>query len=680
MSRLAMWMTCFCERTPSSQSSHILRAAVLTLFTAGALLVPGLFAPASAQDLRPTGGIVDCAGQPDGTPCDDGNCCTIGDACSGGSCVGMLLVCDDANPCTTDFCDPAMCVCVHVPIPGCTPCFAPDGTPCDDGSLCTTGDVCLGSVCTGASRACDDGNPCTTDTCNPANGWCVYAPGNAACSDGNPCTTDDHCGTVCGEYAEGCGIGSCVGGGYCDDCLCTEPCGPQPPGIPAGPSCDCCFSSSCGEVTPGCGPGRCQEGSYCDGCQCYSPESEISRACCSAAACVGTEPTDCRDDNICTVDSCDPTVPGGCVHVHDDQAMCDDNNPCTRDVCNPATGCEYYEIVPECDPCMICICDPTMGDVIIGCTSEPCDDQNAATTNDTCGGVPPYCLCQGTPIDCSDGNICTDDYWDVNVGGCVHVPNTLPCDDGLACTVNDTCTNGLCIGTHLPWDDGNPCTEDGCIPASGVYHLPLPDGTPCDDGDPCTVGDACLNVVCVGGPKCFDGKTCTDDVCAPVTGECSYPVDCPDGQACDANGDCARNRCWDAATRCDDHDACTADTCSPPSGRCDHTPICGTDAGIYSFTVPSSVKQGRTATIVIEEKNYGPRDATGSVTLYRDGVAVKVWANVAFRAGQLKTQSYGFSTSGYAGRTLSWQAEVSVPDDPEPSNNASAVRSMVVTK
>ena len=269
----------------------------------------------SSLDVREPARLVVCAGQADGTPCDDGDCCTLGDACSAGVCVGVLMICDDANPCTNEFCDPAGCVCVHVAIPGCTPCFGPEGSACDDGTLCTTGDVCLGGVCTGTDRDCDDSNPCTTDTCDPATGWCAYAPGNSACSDGNPCTTDDHCGTICGEYAEGCGIGSCVGGGYCDGCLCTEPCGPAPPGPPGNSSCACCFASSCGEVIPGCGLGRCLEGSYCDECQCYSPGSAYSQACCSAAACIGTAPKDCRDDNVCTVDTCDPGTVDGCVHL-----------------------------------------------------------------------------------------------------------------------------------------------------------------------------------------------------------------------------------------------------------------------------------------------------------------------------------------------------------------------------
>ncbi len=44
----------------------------------------------------------------DATPCDDGNGCTVGDACAKGACVpGPALTCaSDNNPCTGDACDP----------------------------------------------------------------------------------------------------------------------------------------------------------------------------------------------------------------------------------------------------------------------------------------------------------------------------------------------------------------------------------------------------------------------------------------------------------------------------------------------------------------------------------------------------------------------------------------------
>ncbi len=136
--------------------------------------------------------------------CDDGSACTTGDACSGGVCVGGPAPdCDDANVCTDDSCDPAV---------GCV--YANNVASCDDGSACTTGDLCSGGACLGgAPLGCDDGNVCTDDSCDPAVG-CVYANNAAPCDDGSACTTGDACSG-----------GACVGGPPpdCDDGnVCTD--------------------------------------------------------------------------------------------------------------------------------------------------------------------------------------------------------------------------------------------------------------------------------------------------------------------------------------------------------------------------------------------------------------------------------------------------------------------------
>ena len=59
----------------------------------------------------------------DDTPCDDGDDCTLGDACLAGSCLSGAV--------------------------------AADGTPCDDGDACTTGDSCQQGVCTPSEQICD---------------------------------------------------------------------------------------------------------------------------------------------------------------------------------------------------------------------------------------------------------------------------------------------------------------------------------------------------------------------------------------------------------------------------------------------------------------------------------------------------------------------------------------------
>jgi hypothetical protein len=40
---------------------------------------------------------------------------------------------------------------------------------------------------------CNDGNPCTSDFCQPGVGGCVFQNNQASCEDGNPCTWNDLC-------------------------------------------------------------------------------------------------------------------------------------------------------------------------------------------------------------------------------------------------------------------------------------------------------------------------------------------------------------------------------------------------------------------------------------------------------------------------------------------------------
>ena len=109
---------------------------------------------------------------------------------SSGVCTGgNPVVCTASDQChVAGTCDPKTGMCSN-PV-------KKNGSPCDDGNLCTTKDTCQGGACTGQPVKCDDGNPCTTDSCNPATGQCVFTALN--CDDGNPCTVDS------------CKSGSCV--------------------------------------------------------------------------------------------------------------------------------------------------------------------------------------------------------------------------------------------------------------------------------------------------------------------------------------------------------------------------------------------------------------------------------------------------------------------------------------
>jgi uncharacterized repeat protein (TIGR01451 family) len=117
------------------------------------------------------------------------------------------------------------------------------------------------------------------------------------------------------------------------------------------------------------------------------------------------------DGDLCTTDACDSgvCVQGGPVDP-------DDGNPCTDDSCDPDTGVSN---------------DPN---------TDPCDDGNACTSGDVCADG---ACTSGGAVNPDDGNACTDDSCDPGTG--VHNdPNTNPCDDGNACTSGDVCGGGSC--------------------------------------------------------------------------------------------------------------------------------------------------------------------------------------------------------------------------------------------
>jgi hypothetical protein len=87
----------------------------------------------------------------------------------------------------------------------------------------------------------------------------------------------------------------------------------------------------------------------------------------------------------------------------------------------------------------------------------------------------------------------------------------------------------LCVDSDLTCeDDGNPCTEDECNPATGKCGIPRT-GTSCDDGLYCNGEDSCSDGKCTEheGDPC-NGQTCNEaeDYC-----ECAGEEDCPADEA-----------------------------------------------------------------------------------------------------------------------------------------------------
>jgi len=126
-----------------------------------------------------------CAAQagplPAGSACADGNDCSQDDRCDGaGQCLPGAVCPDDGDACTLEMCLPVQAgkeICLAIDNQCVTSCAAQsNGTPCSDGSACTTG-TCQGGACVALPVPCGDGDRCTgADYCLDAIGCRSGAP------------------------------------------------------------------------------------------------------------------------------------------------------------------------------------------------------------------------------------------------------------------------------------------------------------------------------------------------------------------------------------------------------------------------------------------------------------------------------------------------------------------------
>jgi len=440
--------------------------------------------------------------------------CTTDGVCVEGVCTGTMKDCDDGNPCTIDECI-TQSGCLNSPM---------TGQECDNQDLCTENDSCVEGECSGKHVICNNGNPCTTDWCHPVDG-CTYTPNSNECDDGNMCTANDQCaGGECGgeELSCDCQVdmdcGSfedgnlCNGTLYCDttelpfQCQVAQETIIQCP-APEGPNGPC--------LQPVCEPGsgECTVIAANDGAACDDANPCTAADECAAGVCAGLLATVCSDANLCTDDSCDPS--SGCVFepnslpcadgdfctqgdicqggacVPGEALDCVDDNPCTTDGCNQDGSCSHQLL-----------------------DGLPCSDGDGCTKDDVC--VIGECIgiahtdCCKFDAECDDENPCTENVCDLDSGQCQALTAPLDgtaCDaDGSGCTAGDECSGGVCTeGAQVECAaPESVCHFSVCLGTGSESYdcidQPFAPGTPCDDGLACTVGSSCqADTTCGGG-------------------------------------------------------------------------------------------------------------------------------------------------------------------------------------
>ncbi|MEE9294058.1 MAG: hypothetical protein V3W34_03715 [Phycisphaerae bacterium] len=517
--------------------------------------------------------------QPNGTPCDDGVLCTVGETCLAAVCQGGgTNDCDDGLPCTTDSCNLVLDVCDNdLNVGFClidNVCHSNgDPNPANECELCNTlVSTVSWSPATDGLACTDDGNDCTDDVC--AAGACTHPnlPGGTPCDDGLVCT---------GTGQPGVGIDTCDGAGNCsgaldlgtfvcrpdagecdveDTCDGVSPtCPPDafepettPCGDPDATDCNapdtCDTSGSCiDRVKPGvfvCRPSvaECDAEDTCDGvsaiCPADDPEPEFT-------ACGDPSDTECTDP-----DTCDDA--GVCQPRHAAQFTgCGDpsDTDCTDpDTCDGAGACQprHAAKLTACgDPSDTVCTDPDTCDV-----TGVCRPRHAAELT-ACGDP--------NDTECTDPDTCDD------AGACQprHAAEFTPCGDpdSTDCNAADSCdASGSCIDRFKPGgfvcrpDAGDCDVEETCGGLSAICPPQAfePDGTACTDE-----GNDCTNDICAAGQcthpnlpddtACADeGNDCTNDICA--AGQCTHPnlpddTACNDAQACTVNDKCVSGTC-----------------------------------------------------------------------------------------------------------------------------------------
>lgn len=560
----------------------------------------------------------------DGATCDDGAFCTVGDTCSAGTChAGTARTCGDGVSCNGDeTCDESANACVA------------GSSRCTSGALCDLAtDACVSTAtCAGcaigdscvASGARNSLNPC--EVCRPASSRTAWSSDDgASCDDGSFCTVGDTCsasscsGTprtcadavacngieTCDESADLCvaGTSTCADGAVCDQasdrcvstctgCTIGGVCVPEGTPNPVNP-CEVCAMARAADAWSANDGATCDDGAYCTVGDTCAARSCVgsARSCDDGVACDGVE--------VCdeVVDSC---IPG--VSTCDAPTFCEpatDSCVAHCDECSIGGTCFADGVRNPLNPCEIC-------DISIAADSwspndgQTCDDGQFCTIDDTCSAG----LCVGGgALDCSDGIACTGvETCDEDVDACVEGVRT--CDEGFYCDIGTDSCRILCTGGCTIADACfaagvrnalNPC--EVCDPAANDMNWSPNDGASCDDGSFCTVSDVCTGSVCgAGTPRdCSDGIVCDGvETCDEAADDCVSP-----GSTCGPDGVCdvATDTCtYDCTGGCVIGGVCMADGTVNPLNPCE---ICVVfyDATGWSANDGSSCDDGLFCTV-----------------------------------------------------------------------------------
>ncbi len=473
-----------------------------------------------------------------GTPCNDGDKCTGDEICLGGSCVGTTNTCpcqsnadckdkDDGNLCNgTLYCDPKDSLCKHN-ASTMIACPSVLDSACEKNACVPLTGECTPTAVERTLQTCDlPGNACRREVLPEKES----NTGPHACSDGDACTVGDLCAAgncSAGTFACYCKSDAdcvddgdlCNGTPFCDKSDPSKPVCKQNPATAV--TCPTVGDTACVQTLCIAQTGKCKktlvdDGTACqDGSNCTAGDFCLIGECKPGKlVCPCQQDADCKDDgDLCNglpyCDLSDPDKPqckpnpAGVVFCNDSQ-----NTQCLKAKCNPKSGDCTLQPVQDgtvCDDGTVCTSsDACAGGACKGSALD-CNDDKACTL-DACD---PKSGCSHTLKGCDDGNACTLDVCDAKTGTCVADKSSYggkSCNaDDDACTVGDSCQDGVCVAGPAPKCDkeGGACDVPKCVSTGATTFscvlVAAPDGSECADGAACKVGAKCKSGACVGG-------------------------------------------------------------------------------------------------------------------------------------------------------------------------------------
>jgi hypothetical protein len=256
---------------------------------------------------------------------------------------------------------------------------------------------------------------------------------------------------------------------------------------------------------------------------------------------------------------------------------CSATAPCISGTCVDGVCCNTT--ATSCGTCSACNVPGSVGTCAPTPSGSACTGTNLCLQTYSCDGAG---SCVGSnPLVCTASDQCHVAGTCAN-GACSNpaAPDGTACSTSK-CTTGDVCHGGICSpGTAVSCDDGNPCTVDTCDANLGCQHTPGNAGTVCRAAaGACDVAATCSGASATCPPNGFLPATTT---CRPAGGACDLPELCTGSSAaCPADAKVAAGTvCHTAAGVCDTsqscdgtNNACPADVLQPTSVQC-RAPSC----------------------------------------------------------------------------------------------------------